>query len=82
MHDVETLVEALVAGYIGIFFTHRIFVRFILQALSASREIREGGTYPVSVRKLALDALEIGLGLVPLGYGVVMFISWTWHEGS
>ena len=72
------LAVALVAGMVGIFFTHRVFVKFVLSAIAANHAIARGERYVVTLPALVGHAFEIALGLVPLGYGVVRFVQWAW----
>lgn len=72
------LVIAIIAGIVGIFFTHRIFVKFVLSVMTANHAISRGEHYEVPLRALIGHAFEIALGLVPLGYGVVRFVQWAW----
>jgi hypothetical protein len=72
--------EALVAGLFGIFFTHRVFVKFVLATMHARAAISRGEDYEVPLRSLISHAFEIAIGIFPLVYGVVRFADWAWNR--
>lgn len=77
MH-LQLLFLALASGLVGTFFTHQIFVKFVLAAMRANKVIQDGGEYQLSDREMLVHTLQIVLGLIPLGFGIVGFIRWSW----
>lgn len=70
----------LLSGFVGVFFTHRAFVAFVIGYLRAKREIANGGEYDVGPVQLLHHAVLIVLGLLPLGYALIRFVHWVWNN--